>query len=271
MASLSASFPRDQSRVRGKLAMYTTPMLKQAQQIHRLTLQHNDIHSPLASDSTKVGTDLPHLHESAGRPGRVEGDVVKEQHAAAQPKGASYELAPAEVGSRCSTARTSRAGTISKAKTIRPVWQVKDGELVCVDPIRRRHLHRRPVQLVRTSSSNSRWGWRKQRHHVSLTDEGGALGRPAPKFSWKTINGAGPATLRLALRALPTGGRSEDRQTIDATKPPANGHDPHYHLSREMRALREMIVKICGIRSRSEIFKTTRREEQFGSMSFREV
>jgi lysophospholipase L1-like esterase len=79
------------------LALLPTPMMKQAQQVHKLTLQHNDIHfARWRQIQVKVSSDLPHLKQALDALDTLEADVVKEQRAAAQPKPHKYELVLAE-------------------------------------------------------------------------------------------------------------------------------------------------------------------------------
>ena len=79
------------------LALLPTPMIKQAQQVHKLTLQHNDIHfNRWRQVQLKVSPDLPHLQQALDALDALEADIVKEQRAAAQPKPHKYELVLAE-------------------------------------------------------------------------------------------------------------------------------------------------------------------------------
>lgn len=92
------TFSREQLAEGINLATLSTPMAKQAAEVHKLTLRHNNIHFrrwrqiqvPLAGDETRqvrsAGEELMRAldEEEAG--------VVKEQHAAAQPKPHHYQL-----------------------------------------------------------------------------------------------------------------------------------------------------------------------------------
>lgn len=78
------------------LAELSTPMVKQSQHVHTLTLKHNDIHFirwrqvqvPLADqDETKLQKAMAGLDD-------IEADLIKQQRAAAQPKPRRYELIP---------------------------------------------------------------------------------------------------------------------------------------------------------------------------------
>lgn len=78
------------------LAELSTPMVKQSQHVHALTLKHNDIHFirwrqvqvPLADqDETKLQRAMAGLDD-------IEADLIKQQRAAAQPKPRRYELIP---------------------------------------------------------------------------------------------------------------------------------------------------------------------------------
>lgn len=76
------------------LALLPTPMLKQAQAVHELTVEHNDLHSarwhilqvPFQTDP------LPHLEQGLQTLDTLEEEIVQRQHAAALPKPHHYEL-----------------------------------------------------------------------------------------------------------------------------------------------------------------------------------
>lgn len=90
-------FSREKFEEGLNLATLPTPMMKQAQQVHKLTLQHNDIHfNRWRQVQLKVGQDLPHLKKALEALDDLEADIVKEQRAAAQPKPRKYELVPVE-------------------------------------------------------------------------------------------------------------------------------------------------------------------------------
>ena len=78
------------------LATLPTPMVRQAAEVHALTLRHNNIHFtrwrqvqvPLEKDTT------PHLMSALLALDELEMDLVRQQRAAAQPRPRHYELAP---------------------------------------------------------------------------------------------------------------------------------------------------------------------------------
>ena len=90
------SFSKDQLAEGINLALLSTPMTKQASEVHNLTLKHNNVHYtrwrqvqvPLSSIKS------PHLDEAIADLDRVEAEVVDQQRAAAQPKPRRYELKP---------------------------------------------------------------------------------------------------------------------------------------------------------------------------------
>jgi lysophospholipase L1-like esterase len=94
------SFTREQLSEGINLAILPTPMTKQAAQVHKLTLQHNNVHFqrwrqvqvPLAEKKTltvqKAVKDLIAALDNE------EAEVVKEQRAAAQPKRHQFHLVP---------------------------------------------------------------------------------------------------------------------------------------------------------------------------------
>ena len=93
-------FTREQLAEGVNLAVLPTPMAKQAADVHRLTLQHNNLHFarwrsiqvPLANTkSARVQKALPELLQGLDED---EAEVVKQQRAAAQPRACSYELTP---------------------------------------------------------------------------------------------------------------------------------------------------------------------------------
>jgi lysophospholipase L1-like esterase len=94
------SFTREQLAEGINLAALPTPMAKQAAQVHKLTLKHNNIHFeswrqiqvPFTQGNTprvqKAAQDLMAALDEE------EADVVKEQRAAAQPAPHQFQLAP---------------------------------------------------------------------------------------------------------------------------------------------------------------------------------
>jgi hypothetical protein len=90
------TFPKEKLAEGINLAEYATPMLKQSQMVHVLTLRHNDVHFvrwrqiqvPLADqDEAKLKKAMDAIDD-------LEADLVKQQRAAAQPKPHRYELVP---------------------------------------------------------------------------------------------------------------------------------------------------------------------------------
>lgn len=87
-------FSSDELAAGINLAILPTPMLKQAEAVHSLTVEHNDLHSarwhnlqvPFQSDP------LPHLDQGLQMLDTLEGEIVQRQHAAAQPVPHHYEL-----------------------------------------------------------------------------------------------------------------------------------------------------------------------------------
>jgi lysophospholipase L1-like esterase len=89
-------FTRDQLAEGVNLAVLATPMARQAAEVHKLTLKHNDIHEVRWRGlevrmqkmmSTHVTRALKELDE-------FEDDVVDDQRAAAEPRSHRYELRP---------------------------------------------------------------------------------------------------------------------------------------------------------------------------------
>jgi lysophospholipase L1-like esterase len=88
------TFTKDQLAGGVNLATLPTPMLKQAQQVHMLTLQHNNIHfnrwRQLQVPMQNSG--LPSLQKAMDALDALEADIVAQQRAAAQPKARRFEL-----------------------------------------------------------------------------------------------------------------------------------------------------------------------------------
>jgi lysophospholipase L1-like esterase len=76
------------------LALLPTPMFKQAQEVHKLTLQHNDIHFVRWRQVQLRATnaDRAVLQSALDALDSLEDDLVKKQRAAAQPTEHKYEL-----------------------------------------------------------------------------------------------------------------------------------------------------------------------------------
>jgi len=94
------SFTREQLGGGINLSILATPMAKQAAEVHKLTLQHNNIHFqrwrqvqvPFADGKTpRVQKAVQDLITALDE---EEGDVVKAQRAAAQPRSHQFQLAP---------------------------------------------------------------------------------------------------------------------------------------------------------------------------------
>jgi hypothetical protein len=76
------------------LAELPTPMMRQAAEVHALTLRHNNVHAtrwrnvqvPMEKDQT------PHLLKALDALDELEADLLKEQRAAAQPKARHFEV-----------------------------------------------------------------------------------------------------------------------------------------------------------------------------------
>jgi hypothetical protein len=76
------------------LAELPTPMMRQAAEVHALTLRHNNVHFtrwrsiqvPMEKDQT------PHLLKALDALDELEADLLREQRAAAQPKARHFEV-----------------------------------------------------------------------------------------------------------------------------------------------------------------------------------
>jgi len=92
------AFTKEQLAEGINLATLPTPMVKQAQEVHKLTLEHNTLHFqrwrqvqvPLAGEkSANVRKRITELMEAMDE---EEAEAVKKQRAAAQPVAHKYEL-----------------------------------------------------------------------------------------------------------------------------------------------------------------------------------
>jgi lysophospholipase L1-like esterase len=90
------TFTRSQLEEGVNLADLSTPMAKQAQAVHDLTVKHNNIHSTRWRELqvTLAQQTLPHLSQAVEALDNVEADLVAQQRQAAQPKAHRYELSP---------------------------------------------------------------------------------------------------------------------------------------------------------------------------------
>jgi len=92
------TFTRPQLEEGVNLADLSTPMAKQAQAVHDLTLKHNNIHFTRWRElQVALGQQtLPHLSQATEALDNLEADLVAQQRQAAQPKTRQYELLPQE-------------------------------------------------------------------------------------------------------------------------------------------------------------------------------
>ncbi len=90
------TYSRQQLEEGLNLAELPTPMFKQAQAVHDLTLKHNNIHFMRWRDvQVALGpASLPHLAQALEALDNLEADLEAQQQAAAQPKAHRYELSP---------------------------------------------------------------------------------------------------------------------------------------------------------------------------------
>ncbi|MBN1508706.1 MAG: SGNH/GDSL hydrolase family protein [Sedimentisphaerales bacterium] len=80
------------------LAEFPTPMVRQAQTVHDLTIKHNNIHAARWRELQVflAQLSLPHVPQAIEALDAVEADMVAQQRLAAQPRSHSYELLPAD-------------------------------------------------------------------------------------------------------------------------------------------------------------------------------
>ena len=78
------------------LAELPTPMVRQAQAVHDMTLKHNNLHTTCCRElQVALGKQaLPHLPQAIEALDNVEADLVAQQRLLAQPKAHRYELLP---------------------------------------------------------------------------------------------------------------------------------------------------------------------------------
>jgi hypothetical protein len=88
------TFTRQQWEEGVNLAGLSTPMAKQAQAVHDLTVKHNNIHSTRWRELqvALAQQPLPHLPQAMEALDNLEADLVAQQRQAAQPKTHQYEL-----------------------------------------------------------------------------------------------------------------------------------------------------------------------------------
>ena len=92
----AGDFTREELEKGINLAVLPTPMVKQAGQVHDLTLKHNDIHFARWRSVQVALQDYKFAHEQAAADAldKLEEEVVQQQRATAQPMTRHYVLAP---------------------------------------------------------------------------------------------------------------------------------------------------------------------------------
>jgi lysophospholipase L1-like esterase len=92
------TFSRQQIEEGLNLAELSTPMVKQAQAVHDLTLKHNNVHATRWRELqvALAQQSLPHLPQAIEALDNLEADLVAQQHLMAQPRTRHYELLPQE-------------------------------------------------------------------------------------------------------------------------------------------------------------------------------
>jgi lysophospholipase L1-like esterase len=79
-------------------ALPSTPMLKQAAEVHAITLRHNNIHFVRWRQvQVPLDSTLAHKNAAISALDELEGDLLQQQHTTAQPKPHHYELSPEGV------------------------------------------------------------------------------------------------------------------------------------------------------------------------------
>jgi lysophospholipase L1-like esterase len=92
----AGTFGAEQLAAGINLATLPTPMMRQAAEVHALTLRHNNIHF-LRWRNVQVTMEkdvTPHLMNALQALDDLEADVIKEQRMSAQPKARHYEVTP---------------------------------------------------------------------------------------------------------------------------------------------------------------------------------
>jgi lysophospholipase L1-like esterase len=90
-------FSREQLAEGINLALFQTPMWKQAQDTHKLTVQHNNLHfARWRQVQVNYDSKLPNFDRALKALDNLEEDIVKEQRKTAQPKAHKYQLIVAE-------------------------------------------------------------------------------------------------------------------------------------------------------------------------------
>jgi lysophospholipase L1-like esterase len=93
---VAGTFTSEQLTAGVNLAELPTPMMRQAAEVHQLTLRHNALHAtrwrniqvPMEKDQT------PHLLKALDALDELEADLIREQRATAQPKARHFEVVP---------------------------------------------------------------------------------------------------------------------------------------------------------------------------------
>ncbi len=90
----AGGFTAEQLAAGINLAELPTPMARQAAEVHALTLRHNNVHAirwrQIQVPMEKAQT--AHLMQALGALDELEGDILKEQRAAAQPRARHFEV-----------------------------------------------------------------------------------------------------------------------------------------------------------------------------------
>jgi lysophospholipase L1-like esterase len=260
------SFSREDLGQGVNLAMYTTPMSKQAQQVHRLTLQHNDIHfTRWRQVQTKVNSDLPHLEQAFAGLDALEGDIVKEQRAAAKTKAHNYELVP---WTSLFNGKDLSGWHNFKAKTVKPGWQVQDGVLVCVDPhnasdlLTDRQFSWFELELEFKMAEGSNSGIM---YHV--TEQGGAPWETGPEIQLEDNKAAkDPQRCGWLYALYKPADDPKTGQPIDATKPADEWNKMRIVISPEKCEHYVNGVKYVEYKIGSDDFNERVARSKFGKM-----